>query len=109
MQTKLADAIKKLNAFHLVLFASAIAFALTRQVSWPLITLVLGTLICKAFSKFIPAREDDYLKALKAIEAELSSQRTDISKLNLLLGIGNIKRSQESVIQSVVGQKVNLP
>lgn len=109
MRHTLETAIKHLNVFNILITAALAHSVGTKSITWPIVAILLGSILIQSAQKFIPKREDQYLKALKELEKELINQRTDISKLNILLGMGNMKTNREGIINSVLGRKVEVP
>lgn len=90
---KLTDEIKAIPITVFGFYLVVLYVVAVRSLTWESASLMLGILFLHHFLMFIEIKEkqskllNDVNIHLKNIEQEMLSQRTDISKLNLLFGI----------------------
>jgi hypothetical protein len=104
---KLTDEIKNVPLTIFAFFLAVLYVVASRSLTWQSSSLLLGILFLHFALKFFEIKEkqskllNDVNIYLKNIENELTSQRTDISKLNLLFGINqNMTKSPSNAFMS---------
>ena len=75
-------------------------------IAWPSAAVVVSVLAYKVAQKFVPAKEDKVFQKLDEFEKMLSEQQTEISKLNVMFGIGQTQKNRENLIQGLTGMKI---
>lgn len=76
------------------------------QILWPISAVVVASLAFRIAQKFVPAREDKILAKVAELEKQIVDQQTEISKLNVMFGIGQTQKNRENLIRGLTGVSV---
>lgn len=72
-------------------------------IAWPTSAVVVAVLAFRVAQKFVPASEDKVARQLAEIQKQITDQQTEISKLNVLFGIGQTQRNRENLVRGMTG------
>jgi hypothetical protein len=71
--------------------------------SWPVAAVVVSLIAFRFGQKFVPSKNDETLKKIAELEKILFDQQTEISKLNVLFGIGQTQKNRENLVKGLTG------
>jgi hypothetical protein len=71
------------------------------QILWPISVVAVAVLAFRIAQKFVPAKNDITLKKIAALENMILDQQTEISKLNVLFGIGQTQKNRENLVRGL--------
>jgi hypothetical protein len=74
--------------------------------SWPVAAVVVSVFAYRVAQKYIPEKNDVTLKKIRELEKNLEDMQTEISKLNVLFGIGQTQKNRENLIKGLTGLNV---
>ena len=73
---------------------------------WPISAVVVASLAFRIAQKFIPASEEKVFRKIAELEKLITDQQTEISKLNVLFGIGQTQKNRENLVRGLTGLNV---
>jgi hypothetical protein len=68
--------------------------------------VVVSVFAYRIAQKYIPEKNDATLKKIQELEKNLLDQQTEISKLNVLFGIGQTQKNRENLVRGLTGVDV---
>lgn len=75
--------------------------------AWPSAAVVVAVLSFRIAHKFVPASEDKTIKKITELEKMITDQQTEISKLNVMFGIGQTQKNRENLIRGMTGVDIS--
>lgn len=73
---------------------------------WPISAVVVALLAFRIAQKFVPAAEEKVFRRITELEKQITDQQTEISKLNVMFGIGQTQKNRENLIRGMTGISV---
>lgn len=88
---------------HLTTLGSAVVVAFVPSASLAAAAICIASYALLIAQKFVPEKQDLALNKIKELEKILLDQQTEISKLNVMLGVGNTQRNRENLVRGLTG------